>query len=187
MAAWEIYSPHAQDSTVVGEVLNTYQEIYQRCFAAALTVNHRLPIEVRAYRHYRDWRISLLLTPWHLARLMIPEAAPAVNLPSEWSAQARAGADYAVIGPAMPLAILSSRERAHLNYQPRLGHYFVQPLIQSMQRFSTPEEVFQEWGGVIALRDRNIALRRQHCEWQSEVSRRELFARLVRGAPPQAC
>jgi hypothetical protein len=182
VAGWQIYNPNAEDGSLVDDLLRTYHEIYQHRFATEPLVNHGLPIEVRAYRHYRAWRICLLLTPWHLARIIIPKTAPALDLPPQWSVAVRADADYVVIGPAVPLDILTAQERAHLNYQPRLGHYFVQPLIQSLRRFATADEVFEEWKEVIAVRDRNIAERKQHCEWQSEVSRREFFARLVRGA-----
>lgn len=181
-AAWAIYDPGAEDGCLADDVREAYAEIYRRRFAAEPLVNHRLPIEVRALRRYRGWRICLLLTPWHLVRLLFPSAAPPIELPDDWSAPARRGAEYAVIGPALALPILPGHERAHLNYQPRLGHYLVQPLVQSLLAYASADAVFAAWSEVIAVRDRNIAARRQHCEWQGEVSRREFLGRLRRSA-----
>lgn len=179
---WQLLDSHQNDDELISTVLDVFTELYQTYFVNELLVNHNLPIEIRAFRHTDLWRIFLLLTPWTLARLFLPERDPGIPLPNGWQATERAQAPVTVIGPAIPLAILGGRERAHLNYHPNLGHYLIQPLIQSMEQFKTPDEAFNTWNEVIKTRNRVIEEQQRRCEWQQEVSRREFFAKLRRRA-----
>lgn len=182
---WQLIDSKKNDEEVINTVINVFTELYQTYFINEMLVNHNLPIEIRAFRHTDVWRIFLLLTPWTLARLFLPERDPGIALPDGWQAEQRIKAPVTVIGPAIPLAILGGRERAHLNYHPTLGHYFIQPLIQSMAPFNTPDDAFQAWNEVITTRNRVIEEQQRRCEWQQEVSRREFFAKLRRRASPK--
>ena len=186
MTAWCVYGPERDDETLVDDVLLAYQDILATGLHPALTLNRDLPIEIRALRHTGNWRVFLLLTPWHLARVFVPKEPPAgLEPPEEWGAEQRSGAPYAVIGPAFQLDVLGGTESAHLNFDPRLGHFFLQPLIQNMRPFRTADTAFAAWHEVIRVRDRNMAEFQKRCPWQEQVSRREFFARLVRRIDPE--
>ena len=180
MSNWQLLDSNKSDDEVISCVIEVFTELYQTYFINELLVNHNLPVEIRAFRHNDLWRIFLLLTPWTLARLFLPEREPppGLEIPPGWQAKERASAPFTVIGPAMPLDILGGREMAHLNYHPKLGHYFIQPLIQSMEQFDSPDEAFNAWNEVIKTRNRVIEEQNRHCEWHQEVSRREFFAKL---------
>ena len=183
MSSWQLLdSEKKDDEQVVNCVIEVFTELYRTYFVNELLVNHNLPIEIRAFRHTDIWRIFLLLTPWTLARLFLPERDPGIEIPSGWQAEERATAPFTVIGPAIPLDILGGKEQAHLNYHPKLGHYLIQPLIQSMEQFNKPEDAFNAWNEVIKIRNRVIEEQKRRCDWHQEVSRREFFAKLRRRA-----
>jgi len=182
MSQWQLLDSAKNDEEVIRTVIDVFTEQYHTFFVDELLVNHNLPVEIRAFRHTDIWRIFLLLTPWTLARVFLPERDPGLEMPPGWQAKERASAPMTVIGPAMPLAILGGKEQAHLNYHPKLGHYLIQPLIQSMAQFNTPDEAFNAWNEVIKVRDKAIEEQKKRCEWQHEVSRREFFAKLTRRA-----
>jgi hypothetical protein len=182
MSDWQILDTTHDDDEVINTILAVFTDLYTTHFADELLVNHELPIEIRAFRHTDLWRICLLLTPWTLARLFLPDRPPKMPLPIGWLAEERAKVPLTVIGPAMPLAILGGREMAHLNYLPQLGHYFIQPLIQSMEKFKTPDDAFNAWNEVIKTRNKVIEEQNRECAWQEDVSRREFFAKLRRRA-----
>jgi hypothetical protein len=176
---WQLYHPEMQDDeAIISDVIAVFKVLYQQHFAHEPFVNHALPIEIRAFRHTSAWRIFLLLTPWMLARLFMPEQQPKIKLPPGWQARERQTALATVIGPAIPLAILGGQEKAHLNYHPQLGHYLIQPLVQSMTPFNDPQAVFDAWNEVIKTRNQVIENQKKVCRWQQEVSRREFFAKL---------
>ena len=177
MSHWQLLDSTHPDEKVINLVIQVFTELYQTYFINELLVNHNLPIEIRAFRHTDVWRIFLLLTPWTLARLFLPERDPKIALPIGWQAKERSSAAVTVIGPAIPLAILGGKEMAHLNYNPKLGHYLIQPLIQSMEQFNEPDDAFNAWNEVIKTRNQVIEEQNRHCEWQQEVSRREFFAK----------
>lgn len=183
MSNWQIFDSTQKDEEVINAVITAFTELYQTYFINELLVNHHLPVEVRAFRHTDIWRIFLLLTPWALARVFLPERQPALLIPSGWQAEQRVNASITVIGPAISLPILGGKERAHLNYHPQLGHYLIQPLIQSMEQFNTPDDAFNAWNEVIKTRNRVIEEQKRRCDWQQEVSRREFFAKLRRRVP----
>jgi hypothetical protein len=182
MSHWQILDYAKNDQEIISSVIEVFTGQYQTYFVNELLVNHNLPIEIRAFRQTDIWHIFLLLTPWTLARVFLPVRDPGLEIPPGWQAEERATAPMTVIGPAMPLAILGGKEQAHLNYHPKLGHYLIQPLIQSMAQFNTPDEAFKAWNEVIKIRDKAIEEQKKRCEWQHEVSRREFFAKLTRRA-----
>lgn len=166
------------DDRFVELVFEAFKDLYAQHFRNDLfVVNHNLPIDIRALRHHDPWRIALVLTPWMLARFFSPLRDPTIELPAGWQASERSGAAYSVIGPPLEFSVLGQQQTAYLNYHPRLGHYLIQPLVQSMQRYPSAEAVYEAWSEVIRVRDETIRARRLECEWQSEVSRREFFTR----------
>lgn len=183
MSTWQILDSTTSDEAVINTVIAVFTELYQTNFINELLVNHHLPVEIRAFRHTDIWRIFLLLTPWTLARIFLPERQPMIPLPADWQAVERLHAPILVIGPPISLPILGGKERAHLNYHSQLGHYLIQPLIQSMEQFKTPQEAFNAWNEVITTRNRVIEEQQRRCDWQQEVSRREFFAKLRRSVP----
>ncbi len=180
MSNWQLLDSPQNDAEVINYVINIFKEMYRTYFTDELLVNHNLPIEIRAFRHNDIWRVFLILTPWTLARVFLPKSAPKIEIPQGWQVKDRTTAPFTVIGPALPLDILGGREMAHLNYHPKLGHYFIQPLIQSMEQFNSADEAFKAWNEVIKTRDQVIEEQNRHCEWQQEVSRREFFTKLRR-------
>lgn len=180
MSDWQVIDTDEEE--LLSTVIDTFTQLYQDYFIREELVNHNLPIEIRAFRQMDIWSIFLLLTPWTLARLFIPHQDPNIEIPTGWSTAERLNAPIIVIGPAISLSILGGKERAHLNYTPSLGHYLIQPLIQSMAQFNTPDEAFAAWNAVITTRNKVIEEQKRKCEWQQDVSRREFFAKLRRRA-----
>lgn len=177
-ADWSLVLADQSDERFVELVLAAFKAIYGQHFRDELAItNHALPIDVRALRHTEPWRIVLVLTPWMLARVFSPLRDPGVALPPDWCAEQRLGASYTVIGPPIAFALLGQQQTAYLNYQPELGHYLIQPLVQSMQQYPSAQAVYEAWSEIIRIRDETIRKRQLQCEWQNEVSRREFFTR----------
>lgn len=179
-AGWAV-SPFAgaPDDKVAAAVVACFRGIYQRHFSEEWLVNHDLPVEVRALRQSDGWQVMLLLTPWMLARVFLPERQPDITVPEGWGAAERAAAPYTVIGPPVTFSLLGAEHKAHLNYHPDLGHFLIQPLVQSMDKYASADEVFAAWDEVIRTRDRVMAEQKRECGWQKEVSRREFLARVM--------
>ncbi len=178
MSHWQLMNAAKNDDEIVTQVTEIFTEIYHNYFIDELLVNHHLPIEIRAFRYTDIWYIFLLLTPWMLARVFLPNHEPELEIPPDWQAEKRVNQPMTVIGPAMSLAILGGKEQAHLNYHPKLGHYLIQPLVQSMEQFNAPDDAFNAWNEVIKTRNRVIEEQKKRCDWHTEVSRREFFAKL---------
>ncbi|MCK5716967.1 MAG: [NiFe]-hydrogenase assembly chaperone HybE, partial [Thiomargarita sp.] len=166
MSQWQLFDSDQDDDRIVNTVIDAFRDMYETFFKNELLVNHDLPIEIRAFRHTDMWRIFLLLTPWTLARIFLPEREPGIQMPKGWLASERINAPNTVIGPAIPLEILGGKEQAHLNYHLKVGHYFIQPLIQSMAQFKTPDDAFYAWNEVIKTRDKVIETQKKSCAWQ---------------------
>lgn len=175
--------PKGGDSAVIAAVGDCFGEIYRNHFSAELMVNRNLPVEIRAFRRSDGWCVFLLLTPWMMTRVFLPERDPGLRVPTGWSAAKRASANFLVIGPLIGFSILGGEQKAHLNYLPELGHFLLQPLVQSMERFESADEVFAAWDEVIKTRDRVMEEQKRECGWQKEVSRREFFGRLAGNRP----
>lgn len=182
-AAWHLAGLPPHDAALAARVTAAFGDIYRRHFASEDFANHALPVEVRALRRVEGWRVMLLLTPWMLARLYLPETVPDLSVPPGWSAAERAGAPYAVIGPLCRFPLLGEAHRAHLNHHPELGHYLVLPLALSMAKYPSADAVFAGWNEVIATRERVMAEGKGDCPWQKEMSRREFLAGARSGTP----
>jgi hypothetical protein len=178
--AWQLGAlPKNDDQGVIDAVGNCFGEIYRNYFSGEFLVNHDLPIEIRAFRRSDGWCVFLLLTPWMMARVFLPERDPGLPIPTGWNAAERAVAPFLVIGPQLDFTILKGEQKAHLNYLPELGHFLLQPLVQSMEQFDSAGAVFAAWDEVIKTRDRVMEEQKRECGWQKEVSRREFFGRLA--------
>ncbi|MCB1858991.1 MAG: [NiFe]-hydrogenase assembly chaperone HybE [Gammaproteobacteria bacterium] len=174
---WQVIPPELEDDgALIAAFLEEFQRTYQASFEGASEVNHQLPIITHAFRQLGEWRVFLLLTPWMLARVFVPNRDPGVSVPAEWRASVRQGRPYRVIGPGCDLDLLSGRQRAHLNFAPRIGHYLIHPLILSMLEFQTAEQVFAAWNRVIVTRNDNIKRLGRTNPQQEEISRREFFS-----------
>jgi hypothetical protein len=167
------------DHSLTGMVIERFRRIQNDHFAEDPMTNPILEVEVRALRRSEGWCIFLLLTPWMLARIFLPEREPGLPLPATWRAEARVAAPYVVIGPAIELTLQGGLQRAHLNYDSIVGHYLVQPLVQSMTEFTSSDEVFAAWNEVLATRSRVMKEQQRDCPWQRELSRREFFTHLT--------
>ncbi|MCP5442501.1 MAG: [NiFe]-hydrogenase assembly chaperone HybE [Chromatiaceae bacterium] len=164
------------DKALQAAVVEEHRRICIQYFADDLSANHALPILTHAFRRLDEYRVFLLLTPWMLARLFVPDSDPGLQIPPEWHAEARIGRDYQVIGPAFEIPLLTGKQRAHLNYSAAIGHYLLHPLIFSMLNFNTPEEAFAAWNRIIETRNRNIEKMQKRNPLQEEISRREFFS-----------
>lgn len=179
-ARWQLAPADLGDEAELAAALvRAHQEILERELLGDPMLNPALGIQVRAFRRIDDWRVLLLLTPWMLARLLFPEQRPNLAIPTDWSSAARRDADYVVLGPRVAIELLGQRQAAHLNYHRSLGHFLLQPLCLDMSPYSNPEAVFSAWNQVIETRDANLERTQRDCPMQREVSRRELFSRIV--------
>ena len=172
-----------EDEPFLAAVTELHRELFQRHFRQDPAVNPALGIEIRAFRRTGEWRIFLLLTPWMLARILVPDRDPGVAIPPAWQAETRRGMEFQLLGPTVSVNLLGQQQSAHLGHHPQLGHYLLQPLAMNMEQYRSADEVFAAWNEVIRTRDENMAKMQRDCPWQKEVSRREFF-RLGRGKQP---
>jgi hypothetical protein len=178
--SWRLYPEISRHERVMTDAIERrFGQLYRETFLDAPDINHALPVTVRALRCIDDYVVCLLLTPWMFARLFLPLREPPFELPPGWSAAERRGESYVVLGPALTLSLSSGEQATHLNFDPVLGHYLLQPLALTMENYRSPEDVFRAWNQVIETRDRIMAERKRDCPWQKEVSRREFFARFT--------
>lgn len=170
--------PHElkDDDALLAAVVEEHLQIYHKYFQDDLEINHQLPIITHAFRRLDQWRVFLLLTPWMLTRVFVPDHPPGIELPVQWRAEARQGCAYTVIGPTFNLNLLTGKQKAHLNYSSNIGHYLLHPLILSMNSFQTPNEVFRAWNKVIEARNENLEKMQQQNQQHKEISRREFFS-----------
>jgi len=169
-----------EDSALLAAIVEEHRLIYDRYFQDELEINHQLPVMTHAFRRLDQWRVLLLLTPWMLARVFVPDSPPDIDIPEKWRTESRKDLPYTVIGPSVDLNLLTGRQKAHLNHSTRLGHYLLHPLILSMSRFQTPEEVFRAWNEVIEARNDNIKKMQRQNPQHEEISRREFFSGALR-------
>ena len=175
-SSWQLgSSPAGDDQAVIAAVSKSFGEIYTKYFSNELQVNHNLPIEIRAFRRNDGWCVFLLLTPWMMARVFLPERDPGLPIPSGWNAEERFSAPFLVIGPQLEFTMLGEKLKAHLNYLPELGHFLLQPLVLSMEPYESASAVFAAWDEVIKKRDQVMEEQKRECGWQKEISRREFL------------
>ncbi|MDD5330683.1 MAG: [NiFe]-hydrogenase assembly chaperone HybE, partial [Sulfuricella sp.] len=121
-SAWRLGAlPAGEDRAVAAAVTACFDGIYREYFSNEWLVNHDLPVEVRAFRRSDGWCVFLLLTPWMMARVFLPERDPGLRIPPGWAAAERAASPFLVIGPLLDFTILGGAQKAHLNYLPELG------------------------------------------------------------------
>jgi hypothetical protein len=182
---WQLCpSPLNDDEVLSAAVLAVHQTLLQEQLWGDPSLNLNLGLEQRALRRIEDWRVLLLLTPWMFARLLFPDRSSGLTPPKGWTAREREGAAYQVLGPHLAFSLLGQPQQAHLNYQPELGHYLVQPICLDLQTYPNAETVFVAWNQVIRTRDENMEKARRDCPWQKELSRREFFSRFGSRTPP---
>jgi hypothetical protein len=168
-------SPKRDDQAVIAAVSKSFGEIYTKYFSNEFLVNHDLQIEIRAFRRSDGYCVFLLLTPWMMARVFLPECDPGLPVPSDWSSDERSSASFIVIGPLLEFTMLGETLKGHLNYLPELGHFLLQPLVLAMEPYESASAVFAAWDEVIKKRDQVMEEQKRECGWQKEVSRREFL------------
>jgi hypothetical protein len=162
-------------------LLVAHRQIFDHHFAMDPMVNRALGFHLRGYRHKDNWRIILALTPWMLTRLWFTETPSEIQIPDGWRSQQRADADYQLLGPSIALPEELGDGKAHINYHPALGHYLLQPIALNMEAYGSAQEAFEAWNQVTKTRDEALTQIEKACEWQQEISRRELYTKhLVR-------
>ncbi|MES9899697.1 MAG: [NiFe]-hydrogenase assembly chaperone HybE [Sedimenticola sp.] len=164
------------DDALLSAVVEEHRLIYERYFRDEPEISHQMPITTHMFRRLGEWRVFLVLTPWMLARVFVPDNPPDIELPTSWGAEARQGLAYTVMGPTFKLDLLTGTQKAHLNYSSGFGHYLLHPLILSMNDYETPSEVFMAWNGVIESRNENLKKMQRKNQQQNEITRREFFS-----------
>ncbi|MEY6431508.1 [NiFe]-hydrogenase assembly chaperone HybE [Thioalkalicoccus limnaeus] len=179
-SGWQLLAADRLDeASLTAAVIAAHRRILDELRRSDPLLNTALGIEVRAYRPLDDWRVLLLLTPWMLARLFVPQQPPPIPIPPGWSASERRDAPYQVLGPALEIRLLDQPQRAHIHHDPDLGHYLLQPLCLDMTPYRDAEACFDAWAEVIRIRDENMEQAQRDCPLQRDISRRELFARIL--------
>lgn len=177
---WQPCAAPLRDDRVLREtILAVYQDRYLHYFVNQSTINPRLPIEVRAFRRIDRWRVFLLLTPWMLVRAWVSESATKFAIPQGWSATERDSAPYTLLGPVFNFVVLNSVQKVHLAYERQIGHYFIQPLILSVESYDSARSVYDAWRQLVKTRIQKLAYQKNASKWHSEISRREFFTKLV--------
>lgn len=105
---WQTAADELRNDTLLqAAVVDEHRRIYSRYFLHDPAANHVLPVMTHAFRRLEQWRVFLLLTPWMLSRLFIPDGAPGWRIPPDWQAHNRRDRDYQVIGPTFELPLLT--------------------------------------------------------------------------------
>jgi hypothetical protein len=127
-----------------------------------------------------DWDVAYVLTPWMLMRVYLPLMPPAIELPSAWTAQARAGQPFQLIGPSLDVAVGEELHRLHLQWLPDYGHFLLQPLMQGLNRYADDTAVWNAWDGVLAARDRSRQEKLDELQRRdAETTRRDFLRRMI--------
>jgi hypothetical protein len=114
-----------------------------------------------------------------LARLLLPIRDPGLPLPDNWGS-ADSMAENGLLGPLQEVSLLGQKQWAHLHRDAVLGDYLMQPLVQALHRYANPEAVFAAWTATVQRRDALLQASKKRCDWQQDLSRREMFAGLFR-------
>ena len=120
-------------------LLIAHRQIFDQHFAADPSVNRALGFHLNGYRRQGQWRIIQILTPWMLANLWFADSPPEIALPESLLADP----DHQPLGPVIDLPEKMGGGKAHLNYHPTLGHYFVQPLSLNLADYDDAQSVFE--------------------------------------------
>ncbi|WP_294945317.1 [NiFe]-hydrogenase assembly chaperone HybE [Sulfurivirga sp.] len=166
---WQTLQAHDLDDAhaALEEAFRTIErDSFRDDLLGGMALNAHLNVEIRGLRRVDDWVVAFVLTPWMLAQVFCPLEPPHLPLPDDWRAEARGEAPYVVIGPPMRFQLGGQPFQAFLNYHPRLGHYLVQPLVQSMGQYADNEAAFAAWAEVLRFR------REQYERMQAEADAR---------------
>lgn len=135
---------------VVDVFSNTYHDAFEDEW---MGVNHNLHVELRGLKFVDGWVTGFLLTPWMLCSIYIPVMqVPDLDVDADWLATEKAGQEYVVIGPLKEFSIGGAAQKANLNYDSRIGHYLLQPLVQIMDKYADNADAFAAWSQVIDFR-----------------------------------
>ncbi|VBB69784.1 hypothetical protein RIEGSTA812A_PEG_1257 [invertebrate metagenome] len=180
MTAWHLYPPALHDDTVLRAVIITVLEsVHRPRFIGQLASNLALPVMIHSLRRVGFWRICMVLTPWMLAYLLLPDQDPGLAVPDHLTTEGANAAD--MLGPVISFTLLGTQHKAHLNFDPQLGHYLLQPLILGMDRYTDAKAVFIAWDHFVVTRMAAAKRsKRSSREQQETISRRELLAYLIR-------
>ncbi len=186
MSGWQLLQAESLEDARE-KVLAAFRQIQEQNFRDGFGINPALSVELCGWQERGGWYEGLLLTPWMLAHLYVPQTIPPEPLPEGWeAADTRRDAAYLVIGPAIDFDIGEERPTAHLNYEPALGHYCLQPLVQALAKYPDAQAVYAAWETVLASRARTrqqmLEDQEQQCQQQQRpLSRREFMTRWIRG------
>lgn len=148
--------PETAERDVPAIITQAFATLYSDDFANAMMgINHSLTTEVRGWHEKADWGMGVLLTPWMLTKVYVPLKTAVLDdiaTPESWTTDERLNQPYVVIGDLMPLTIDEQTHQTYINHHPDIGHYWLQPLVQNMARYSDNDAAFAAWGEVLAFR-----------------------------------
>ncbi len=140
----------------------TFEKIYRTSFSQTdlllgVSLNPKLGFHVEHLKLVEPFVTAYVLTPWMLSHIFLPLKTPGLVIPEDWHAEKRQNQPYEVIGPLIEFRLGEQNFKAHLNYHRDLGHYLIQPLVQSMGQYATAEEAFDAWQKVLEFRQAQYA------------------------------
>lgn len=135
-------------------LVDVFQNTYHKDFEDEwMGVNHNLDVELRGLKLVDGWVSGFILTPWMLANIFVPVIeVPDITIDKDWLAEIRVEQEYVVIGPLKELRLAGKLQKAYLNFDQRIGHYLIQPLVQIMDKYKDNETAFSAWSEVIKFR-----------------------------------
>lgn len=153
------------------QLIDVFSNTYHQAFEDEwMGVNHNLNVELRSLKFEDGWVTGFLLTPWMLSNIFIPVMKPPeIQIDKEWLADARENQAYVVIGPLKKFALGDVEKKANLNFDKRIGHYLLQPLVQTMDKYSDNAQAFGAWSEVIKIREEYYAKKQQELELKQEL------------------
>jgi hypothetical protein len=150
---WQLLPAEWHEDRVFQEgLLQVHHDIYHQFYDNDPLVNDGLGFHLHGYRRSDNWRITLILTPWMMSRLLFPEHDPHIVIPEGWSGEDRGDSEYQVMGPTLRLGWCGHAMLAHLNYNTQLGHYLLQPFTLKMRPYRSASEVFRIWNTLFNTR-----------------------------------
>ena len=159
------------DVALQAHVIGMLQKDTYRPISQCITSNPCLPVKIYSLRRLDIWRVLLVLTPWMLTYLLIPDRNPGLELPDK----PVGNHEVHLLGPMIEFTVFGNQYKAHLNFDPQLGHYLVQPLILGMERYANAEAVFTAWKKTLTKRLAMHRNRKNFCKQHKHVSRRDIL------------
>ncbi|MDR3390375.1 MAG: hypothetical protein P4L77_01455 [Sulfuriferula sp.] len=171
---WEILPADTAES-LSSRITDAFQRRHDQCFHHSQAAHPGLSIELRELQQYPGWWLGHLLTPVALYRICLPTSLPDAALPADWTAVEQQSTPCSGLGPLLPLRIPKLIGQAHLQYLPELGHFLLQPEVQSLLRYPDADAVFAAWGQVTSFRK----MTRMKLEKQQQCDRRAFLRRIL--------